>query len=109
MPSPAPFRAAALLLGCAGALCLATPAVRAQDESAAPKPSRGVEEVSSVISEVDACNRAQKQRPEGAVVTNMTYWRSGKPGEGVITCMVTWSKATDARPTGRPILFGPSL
>ncbi len=109
MFSSAPARVAALLLGCSAALCVGSPAVRAQEEPAAPKPSRGVEEVSSVISEVDACNRAQKQRPEGAVVTNMTYWRSGKPGEGVITCMVTWSTATDARPTGRPILFGPSL
>ena len=108
MPSSAPSCAVAVLLGCGAALALAAPAVRAQEQPAAPKPSRGIEEVSSVISEVDACNRAQKQRPEGAVVTDMTYWRSGKPGEGVITCMVEWSTASDARPTGRPILFGPS-
>lgn len=101
--------AAALLSGCIASLCLAAPAARADTAAASPQARQGTEELTSVISEVDACNRAQQQRPEGAVVTDMHYWRVGAPGERAITCRVRWSTAADAQPTRRPILFGPSL
>jgi hypothetical protein len=70
-------------------------------------PISGVLELSSPISPVDACNRAQVQRPAGATVTDMAYARGGEPGQRVFSCRVSWSMASDARPTGRPILFGP--
>ena len=70
-------------------------------------PLSGVVELSSRISPVDACNRAQVQRPAGATVTDMAYERAGQPGERVFTCRISWSMASDASPTGRPILFGP--
>lgn len=100
---------AALLSGCIAALTLAAPAARAETTTPASQPRQGTEELTSVISEVDACNRAQQQRPAGAVVTDMHYWRVGQPGARAITCRVRWSTATDAQPTRRPILFGPSL
>lgn len=94
---------AALL--CAAAL-LSPQSLRAQEAAA---PLSGEVEVSSLISPVDACNRAQGQRPAGAVVTTMHYERLGQPGERSFRCRVRWSTASDAAPTYRPILFGPSL
>jgi hypothetical protein len=94
---------AALL--CAAALISPLP-LRAEQ---APAPQSGEVEVSSLISPVDACNRAQGQRPAGAVVTTMHYERLGEPAERSFRCRVRWSTAKDAVPTGRPILFGPTL
>lgn len=69
----------------------------------------GVEELSSRISPVDACNRAQGQRPAGAVVTDMHVARHAQPGEPLqFNCRISWSTAADAEPTRRPILFGPT-
>ncbi len=72
------------------------------------RPSAGSVEVTSLISEVDACNRAQSERPQGATVTAMHYWRSGEEGKRSVTCRVSWSTSSDARRTYRPILFGPT-
>jgi hypothetical protein len=80
--------------------------LRAED---APAPQSGTLEVSSPISPVDACNRAQGQRPAGAVVTTMHYESLGQQAERSFRCLVRWSTAKDAVPTGRPILFGPTL
>lgn len=68
----------------------------------------GVAEVISPVSPVDACNRAQALRPQGAIVTAMHHEREGEPGARLFRCRVSWSSAEDARPTGRPILFAPS-
>jgi hypothetical protein len=91
----------------AGAPAPATEAAPA--DALAPEPQTGEVELSSRISPVDACNRAQGLRPAGATVTAMHYERLGEAGERVFTCRVLWSTAADARPTGRPILFGPTL
>ena len=82
----------------------------APEAVAAPKPQplRGSETYTSSISEVDACNRAQMQRPADSIVTRMHFWRSGEEGQRSITCRIDWSDAEDAVPTRRPILFGPS-
>jgi hypothetical protein len=72
------------------------------------EPRTGSETFTSFISEVDACNRAQKLRPEGSVVTRMRYWREGEPEERRVSCKIYWSQKEDAKPTRRPILFGPS-
>lgn len=93
------------VLFCAAALLSPLP-LRAEE---APAAQSGEVEVSSLISPVDACNRAQAQRPAGAVVTTMHYERLGEPAERSFSCRVRWSTARDAVPTGRPILFGPSL
>ncbi|SBO42490.1 hypothetical protein [Cyanobium sp. NIES-981] len=73
-----------------------------------PEARTGSETSTSFISEVDACNRAQKLRPAGSIVTRMHYWRQGVAGERSVTCTVNWSTRQDARPTHRPILFGPT-
>lgn len=51
---------------------------------------------------------AQKLRPEGSIVTRMHYWREGEPDERSVSCRIYWSEKEDAKPTRRPILFGPS-
>jgi hypothetical protein len=106
------------LLGCAALLCpvqplLEQPATAAEAPSTSTtsskeKPRSGREQYTSLISEVDACNRAQQLRPDGSTVTSMRYWRGQKDGESNVTCRISWSTATDALPTERPILFGPS-
>ncbi len=73
-----------------------------------PQPLTGSETYTSLISEVDACNRAQMLRPSTSIVTAMHYQRSGEAGERSVTCRIDWSEADDAEPTRRPILFGPS-
>lgn len=103
MPSPFPLAHVAALL-CAAAVGLPLQAA----ETPAEAPMRGVVELSSPISPVDACNRAQGQRPGAAVVTAMHYERLGEPGERLFNCRVSWSTAEDAQPTRRPILFGPT-
>jgi hypothetical protein len=81
----------------------------AENPELAPMAVTGVVELSSRISPVDACNRAQGQRPAGAVVTDMEYERLGEPGEPrLFNCRISWSTAEDAQPTRRPILFGPT-
>ncbi|MEB3354073.1 MAG: hypothetical protein VKM34_07540 [Cyanobacteriota bacterium] len=108
MRRSASLPAAVFGLGCVAAICLGAAPARAGNEPAKLIPTRGVEEVTSVYSEVEACNLAQRRRPQGAVVTNMQYWRVGRPGEWATTCLVEWSTSKNARPTGRPILFGPT-
>ncbi|TVS03538.1 MAG: hypothetical protein EA413_10315 [Cyanobium sp. PLM2.Bin73] len=92
--------------------------LEAAEAPAEPSPSAAASEVvlesvsgqvelSSRISPVDACSRAQGQRPAGAVVTDMGYERLSEPGEPrLFHCRVSWSTAADAQPTRRPILFG---
>jgi hypothetical protein len=82
--------------------------VNAPASEVAPRPMSGEEEVISRISPVDACNRAQGLRPPGAIVTGMHYERRQEADAWVFSCRVSWSTAEDARPTGRPILFGPT-
>lgn len=122
--SPWAVFAGSSLLGCAALFCpaqplLLQPAAAAEAAAAEPaassttsseKPRSGREQYTSLISEVDACNRAQQLRPSGSTVTSMHYWRgrTEKDGEPTVTCRVSWSTAADALPTERPILFGPS-
>ncbi|MCH9715432.1 MAG: hypothetical protein K0U63_13000 [Cyanobacteria bacterium] len=108
LPMPSRTGTLATLFSCTAALALLGLPARADSGATTPLPSRGTEEVTSIVSEVDACNRAQQQRPTAAVVTGMHYWRVGQPGERAVTCQVRWSTAADAQPTGRPILFGPT-
>jgi hypothetical protein len=62
---------------------------------------------SSRVSEVDACNQAQYQVPQGATVTTMTVRQfNDQQGYG-FTCRVKWSQSPKAQPTRMPILFGP--
>jgi len=94
-------------------LPVAAPAAEApasSEPSATPaeKPRSGRESYTSIIGEVDACNRAQQLRPGGSTVTSMHYWRGSSEGQPNVTCRVSWSTAADALPTDRPILFGPS-
>jgi hypothetical protein len=93
---------------------LEDPGPAAAAGSAAP-PASGEVAFSSRISPVDACNRAQGLRPAGSTVTSMHYERPAPGGESasdaerVFSCRVLWSTDPEARPTGRPILFGPTL
>ena len=76
--------------------------------SSTEKPRSGRETYTSMIGEVDACNRAQQLRPNGSTVTSMRYWRGSTDGQANVSCRISWSTAADALPTDRPILFGPS-
>ena len=106
MPSPLPLARAAALVW-AVAMGLPLQAADPPAESPGPAPLAGVVELSSRISPLDACSRAQGQRPAGAVVTDMGYERLVEPGEPrLFHCRVSWSTAADAQPTRRPILFG---
>lgn len=114
MPSRMPLaRAAALLCAVAMGLPLkaaeapAEPSASAAASDVVQAPVSGQVDLSSRISPVDACSRAQGQRPAGAVVTDMGYERLVEPGEPrLFLCRVSWSTAADAQPTRRPILFG---
>lgn len=103
----------AVLLSVGSALLLVTacgPALHAASAAEPVRPVRsGNAEATSLFSEVDACNQAQKLLPAGSTATAMHYWRGSTSGQPSVTCRVSWSTAADARSTGRPILFGPSL
>ena len=103
----------AVLASVGSALVLATacgPALNAASAAEPASPARsGQVDFTSLFSEVDACNQAQKLLPASSIATAMHYWRSSSNGQASVTCRVRWSTAADARPTGRPILFGPSL
>ena len=59
----------------------------------------------SRISEVDACNQAQYQMPEKAVVQGFRLGTSTDRDGALFSCKVLWSTAAGAAPTDRPILF----
>ena len=60
---------------------------------------------SSPISEVDACNQAQYQMPEAAVVKGFRLnTRSDRQGNH-FDCTVSWTRNSKASPTYAPITF----
>lgn len=94
----------------AGVLLLTGDAIAATASSGSAdqrKPTQAF--ISSRISEVDACNQAQYQIPEGSVLQGFRFGTSADKQGPLFTCTVSWSNDSKAAPTERPILFPNSV
>jgi hypothetical protein len=87
--------AAGLLIG---GLTLTGPMARAESSSA-----------SSLISEVDACNRAQYAMADNGVVQGFRLSSNTDKQGTQFHCKVLWSQAAKAKASDRPILFPNSV
>ena len=61
--------------------------------------------LNSRISEVDACNQAQYQIPDGSVLQGFRFGTTVDKEGPLFQCTVSWSNNSKAAPTDRPILF----
>ena len=60
---------------------------------------------SSTISEVDACNQAQYQMPEAAVVKGFRLNSHSDRQGNRFDCTVSWTRNSKAAPTYAPVTF----